>query len=164
MNNRKLVSIAQVAKEIGAVDSSGIANLAQMANCYELVAGVPHVVIGPFRRAYKAAIRATTEAREVSSDRPKKIVSDETRLKMQLGKIPGRIKKLDELLRKAGIEASTNTLAFKRDDAARRVMEITSMIREQRDMQTKLETQLNALVTASTKEESATKSVASDSK
>jgi hypothetical protein len=145
MNNRKLVPVSTVAKDYGAVDQTGIESLARQTGCLEYVAGIPHVFIGSFRRAYKAALRATGEARVVVSAKLANQLTDATRVKMQLGKIPGRLKKLEVELQQAGVQATVHVLAFKRDEAAQRVTEITAKIREQRELMAKLEGELNAL-------------------
>ncbi len=146
MNQKKLVSIAEVAREYGVVDTSGIESLARSSDCLEHIAGIPHIYLAAFRRAYKNALRAAAEAHVVTSSKPAKEVPEQTRIKMKLGKIPGRIKKLENDLKQASIDASTHALLFKRAEATRRVAELTGMIREQKALQQELEARLDELI------------------
>lgn len=146
MNKKKLVPIAEVAKEYGAVDTSGLEGLARSAGCLEYIAGIPHIYLAAFRRAYKNAVRAAGEAHVVTSSKPAKEVPEQTRIKMQLGKIPGRIKKLENDLKQASIDGSTHALRFKRAEATRRVAKLTGMIQEHKALQQELEAKLDELI------------------
>lgn len=146
MNPKKLVPIAEVAKEYGAVDTSGIESLARSSDCLEHIAGIPHIYLAAFRRAYKNAVRVAAAAHVVTSSKPAKVVPEQTRIKMQLGKIPGRIKKLENDLKQAKIDASTHALLFKRAEATLRATKLTGMINEQRAMQQELEAKLDELI------------------